>query len=709
MYNLPKSYLVSTIISHMDFNDIRKAFSIQDDTDLKSRLYSFSKSSLINYIENVGGVLKKQAETNIEMFLLKAAPTLYVINIANTINFEDIRQKTNALVLSGRESALEFPESRSIRAVYFRSFINSVTSSPKVYETTLGYEKKIEITEWNPDEEDYAESKIIFSLENALVWFPAKFSHYGVIACSDFSAINPLIKYLNYHFGIGISLPDLTYNMLVNIAEGGNIRNATFTNVYKDKDSELDIQTITMFDDNLSESKTYFKISSQPGKEQRSGFYTNHPDILRAGIGIARRYGRIWTPAHLNRDELIKLSIGVISKLDKQLQKASKSNLEDFITYYSNTPVVIGKTLLSGESRKLFDKIVYYIVKAQNNKNRKYNIPNNVLPEIIKHKTALKISIHITLQCPNCGETNAICPLCGSTIELRWRKDKLQMECSKCKVIIDGADHKCDCGEMVPIIDPLSQSVIIPEIELLEALDIYAELLHPSLEMAKLFLISGYDLITFNQASNAKSRRIHLDELEFWKKRAHIHQITSTIEASDKILNKMREKCKRTIYHPKEEDCIECFKKQFTIKELEDSEICLLRVFGIPIEEKFDGIHHGHEGADIKYTDYLDDTKVKIGLHVKSKTTDRTAFGLGRSKPKVKELYAQVFYSLYKISIKKEEYDILGFAIPNRISPDVITSMQYVLDRYGISLLVVDKTEWDKIITRAAELIQFNY
>jgi hypothetical protein len=167
----------------------------------------------------------------------------------------------------------------------------------------------------------------------------------------------------------------------------------------------------------------------------------------------------------------------------------------------------------------------------------------------------------------------------------------------------------------------------------------------------------------------------------------------------------MKEKCKQ---HPTLSDCNACLTQKISIEHFESGNVCLLRTFGIPISTKFDGIHHGHEIADIVYTDSIDGVNCKIGIHVKSAGTDKTKNGLGRSKNKIKELYAQIFYSLYQISQGIENFDILGIAIPNRVSEDVISSMKEILFRYGISFISIDKETWEKIIVSAEECLQFD-
>lgn len=93
----------------------------------------------------------------------------------------------------------------------------------------MGYEKRIELIECDPESPNYSETRVEYSLENALVCYPKSCYSYAIIACCDFSAVSSLITYLNNKYSIEASLPDLTETMLNNLAIGSKVRNATFT------------------------------------------------------------------------------------------------------------------------------------------------------------------------------------------------------------------------------------------------------------------------------------------------------------------------------------------------------------------------------------------------------------------------------------------------------------------------------------------------
>lgn len=667
--NLPKSFLVRIILTNGDHAHIRTYFGIKDETSIEDRLKSFSKVKLIEYIDNVGGSLKSNAEAGIELFPLKSAPTLYIINVTSNINYSSIQQISNTLADRGRSEALFFENDRVIRCVYLRRELSRISLSPTVYELVIGYEKRIETTEWDPESSDYGETKLVYSLENALLWFSEEKKRYAIAACSDFSAVAPIIKYLSSKFQIDASLPDLTEDMLFNIAEGGQIKNATFSNALGHRDNLIDACTITIYDEDLSNRQIYQEMRGQENREQRAGFYSSHPDLLRAGIGITRRYGRVWTPAHLNRDELLKLSLGIVSKLDRQLEIASRDHLKDFIVYYSNSPVIIGSTSLVGQARSVFDSIIYYVISAGRSNQKRVRVPDDILKDLIIYRDKLKLGTSIMYECENCGTRNIKCSNCNKNIDVSVENNEIVFKCPDCNFELDAEAHICECGNHCPVFDPISQILFYPQVELLESIDKYISNLHPSVENPKLFVIVGHEVRILNTRTNDRARRVSLEELSFWRTRAHLHTYNPLSQNRlIRILGRLREKCPINNYHPNGQECERCLQSLPTTRQLEEGNVCLLRAFGIPIDIDFDGIHHGHEVADIVYTDQINGRNVRIGIHAKSKANSYPRNGLGRSENKIKGLYAQLYYTLYQISHGQQQFDILGISIPNRIS-----------------------------------------
>lgn len=572
----------------------------------------------------------------------------------------------------------------------------------------MGYEKRIEIVECNPESQNYSETRIEYSLENALVWYPKGNSSYAVIACCDFSAVTALITYLNSKYGIEASLPDLTETMLNNLASGSKVRNATFSlELSEENENDIDVNSITIYDKKLSESKMYSQMREQKGRIQRSGFFVDHPYLLRAGLGISCKYGRIWTPAHLDRNELLSIAVGSIKNLDIQLKHAAENDLNDYLVYYSNKEVQIDSIKLTGSARKLFDRLIYYLALSQKNNNAEIEIDLDFQKQLSIYYKKLRFESYVVGYCANCGKVEFHCPKCGQAINFVVENEIPTLVCSSCGNRIEDQNIQCDCGESIQLINVYSNIEYLPTPELMDTIFDYSDNLHPQISLPTLFKIEGNRLLSLRKRKNNNARLINVNDLKFWRVRAHYDSVNTVTPCAKKYVNDAHEKCNINDYHPKEDDCRKCAKKQISKLDFELNTICLLRTFGIPINVVFDGIHHGHEFADIVYTDEFDDKQHKIAIHVKKHDKHTPAKGLGRSRDKIKGLYAQVFYTLFEVEKKKKSVDIIGIAIPNRVSDDVLNSLQTIVLRMGYSFIALQKDEWEKITQAAIDAVQF--
>ena len=134
------------------------------------------------------------------------------------------------------------------------------------------------------------------------------------------------------------------------------------------------------------------------------------------------------------------------------------------------------------------------------------------------------------------------------------------------------------------------------------------------------------------------------------------------------------------------------------------NEICLPRLFGYAIDENFDGIHHGHEIADIRYLDILVENgeELNLGIHLKSRQHPRPR-GLGRSVGSIKGLYTQYCYSAYSSAMRGENIDVIGISVPNVINDQVIENFVYLANQLGFSLIILAEDDWVKILDAAIE------
>ena len=706
MNNIPKSNLAKLIIDNLDAASIRNHFSIKPDTDIYTRLCTFSLPELNAFISSQDTTFVQLVERYSDEFPLKSAPTLYILNKVKDADIKSIEEKSFYLSSIKRLEPMVFSDTRTVRAVYTSRPIRFIETA-KTYELDLCYEKRVEIIECDPESDQYNKKRNEFSLENALLWFSRHESSFAILACCDFSSVFPLISYLNKTYSLEASLPNLSEAMLENLAKGGKVRNATFSLEFSLEDNDIDANTISIYDPNLSDSKIYSQIKAQPERIQRSGYYINHPHLLRAGLGISCKYGRLWTPAHLDRNELIALALGSIAEIDILLKQAAKSNPQEHIDYFTNREVLINKQTLSGEARKIFNTLIYYLVISNADKSNQVMIDSEFQKQLFNNYKKLKLIPSIINFCPNCGEVEISCPNCGKPISLVMHDNTHKLICSACKSIINGSEIICDCGEPLPALDMYTNIEYIPSPELLTAISTYAEGLHPEISLPAIFKIKGNIVLSLSKRHNSEARVVNLGELKFWKVRAHIDMIKDISPSAKFYILHAGEKCKIKSSHPTKEDCSKCLKKHVSFLDIKNTSVCLLRLFGIPIDILFDGIHHGREFADIIYTDEFDNKQHTIGIHVKKHQSSRQAKGLGRTNYAVKGLYTQVFYTLFELHKYQQKVDTVGIAIPNNVSKDVIESLQTIVIMLGHSFIAIQQDDWERIAQAAITSIEF--
>ena len=695
MSRLPKSKLIELIIKDIEGDSIRSFFKIGNETDLKKRLSSISMEKLSAIIENGSNIFTDTKNASVE-FPLRTAPTLYLLRTSQITLDSKIINNLNQYIYDNGKTKRYLPRNAqsSIRSVYINERIKEILKSPKVFEVEICYEKKIEYVECDIDDSSFGEVKKIYSLEKALFWIPKKYPYWGIVATCDFSSLNPIIQFIRNFLSINAYLPDLSQEMLFKIASNAKIRNATFGLELNQKDNIIDAKSFTIFDDNLSEKEVYKRAKNS--REQRAGFYTDHPELLRAGIGISRRYGRIWTPAHLSRTELVKLSIGIINNVNKELMNAGKNNIPDFIKFHGNLIVNVKGSRLTGNARKLFETLIEKIESANGKSSKKEQVDPSFMEKLILYQSILDLNINISIECENCGIQLLECAECKKVLNVKKLSNDVTAICIDCGKISDQEDFTCSCGNTLVIPDVIPCSFVTPNIGLIDAVKEYYKSLHPQLDYRGSFIIINQELHLL-EIRTSQIKFLTLSELNLWKNTAKINAcIDNSNRKNNELLNKLKEKCSRTNYHPTILDCESC--GALIIKSNDIENLCLLRIFGIPINQVFDGIHNGGEKADIYYDDYYNTQKVKVGIHVKSFSDRKFKRGLGRSDNKIKGLYAQVFYSLYQQKIGLVKFDILGIAIPNRISDDVKDSLSSIVLDSGVGFISVSRDEWLSIL-----------
>lgn len=703
---VPKRELITLILRHISVDQIRSMLKIQADTDLKRRLDDFSKIQLLEVLQSSDGGNKALEEAKAN-YPLTSNPTLYLISVNKWPEREVLFDVTRILAEKMQDAAVWFGNDRTVNSVYLITAARDYRNQNNFLEVPLVYTKKIEYVVADPNEEEYGELKTLWSLEKALVWYSHQFRH-ALLLSSDFQAVKPILHYCFSKLGISWQLPYLSEEMLMRLAEGAKPRTASFSRLEENPTDDFDIQTMTISDQVLGESRSFQRLAEDETRHQTFGFYSSHPDLSIGGLGISRQYGRIWTPTRLRKDSLLALSINLIKKTEKELNRESKANLGGYISYYRNHPItILGKSLISVK-RLLFENLVEGVISARRSPNHESTLEFQLITELVRENKSLDIVAGLEIHCKNCGDYLLRCPKCQFPfIPVFNNDDQLTFQCPNHpeERIQNDQSVVCECGEEVDI--TFSADIkIFPGAELLKSLHTFLSLLEGQ-EYDGNFQIRG-NILRLVQRPKTKVPQYKLEDFRAWRARAHLHQRNLSDDKKDEyvaILNRIKEKCIRNNRHPKQEMCDQCMKEKITPSRIKiGDDLCLPRIYGYVIDEDFDGIHHGHEIADLKYQEALDDTGVNLDVwvHLKSRHKHK-AKGLGRSVDCIKALYTQYCYSAYAATTGKKSSDVIGISVPNFINIEVIRNFEYLSNQLGIPLIILDENDWTNIIDAALE------
>ncbi|MFW6116634.1 MAG: hypothetical protein ACOC6F_02810 [bacterium] len=708
---VPKRELVAKILSVMSENRIRRHFNITPSTRLKRRLTDFTKAELLALITSTPDG-ERALEDMERKYPLSSAPTLYLVKVSRRPSSEVLLAQTHQLASDGRPAALTFGKNRAVRAIYIDRPAAALEFAQRITEVPLLYEHRVEYGVSDPDSEDYGERKVLYSLERGFIWVIDAYSH-AVICCSDFAAVRPIVRFGRQRLGLRWALPDLTEGMLNRLAADGKPRTATFYTREGDLAALFDVQSVTMSDPQLGTRGGFSQIRQDPRREQTAGFYSRHPDLALGGLGIARRYGRIWTPVHLSRRNLVALAIGVISKTESELSREYDTNLEGYVHYFANVLVTVDGHQLRGRQRHAFDRLVTAILEAQRSEAQETVVDRALLHELVEYQNALRLEIVSEFDCPDCGTVVGRCPYCGWPYVARMDGSQLVFEClQECDDLRAGEQYTCECGHQMSVPALENHLEVFPEAAFIDGLEEFLGTLD-DVSWKGLFYIAGHILRLLPPPAPPSRESVTLGDLRLWRVRARHHVRSEPSGSRQKallaILKETREKCSKNDWHPTYEICEECLAARPSAEQIEAGQICLPRMLGLAIEKAFDGVHHGHEVADVKYSDTIDDVgaEVRLGIHLKSRTRARPR-GLGRSVRRIKALYTQLLYSAYLAQLGRDEFDVLGVSVPNTIHEDVIASMKYLVNRLGFPLLVVDESDWVKIVDAVLEQSELN-
>ncbi|PKK88332.1 MAG: hypothetical protein CVV64_19290 [Candidatus Wallbacteria bacterium HGW-Wallbacteria-1] len=703
---VPKREVIDLVVRYIPGDQIREMLKIQAETDFRRRLDDFSKVKLLEVLQSteIGRNALEETKAN---YPLSSSPSLYLVSVSSWPGFPHLLELTTELAAQMQSEAVRFGSDRTVRSVYLITPSREFHIQIPFQEIPLVYEKKIEYVVADPESEDFGETDVIYSLEKAIIWYSSEYKH-ALLLCGDFQAVKPILYYCRTKLDMSWQLPYLSEEMLVRLAEGANPRTASFTRIDDDPIGNYDAQSLTISDHSLGERRSYRSLSDDPSRQQTFGFYSSHPDLVYGGMGISRQYGRIWTPARLRKDTLLALSINLIQKTELELNREAEVNLNGFIAYYRNVPIKLGRKNLRSQQRYYFEELIKAIIRARRSPTLEFQLEPDFLRNLIEQYQNIDVVPALNIHCENCGDNLARCLICNSPLTPIFTDLQITFHCPihpDEQQYQDNQLFPCDCGANIEL--TFSANIrILPGVQLLKAIHKFLAVLENQ-QYDGSFIITG-NVLRLLPRNRVAINEYHLSEFRMWQTRGHIHQRNISDERKiqyRQILGRIKEKCIRNNRHSSLEICAACMQEAVTTARIHSgNDLCLARLFGYAIDEEFDGVHHGHEVADIRYLDVLFNTgeEIRLGIHLKSRESHRV-HGLGRSVSCIKGLYTQYCYSAYLATLGGERLDVIGVSVPNEISDEVRENFQFISSQFGFPLIVLDEEDWLNIMDAALE------
>jgi len=707
---VPKRQIVATILETIAHDSVRQHLRIGPGTDLRDRLEDFPKVELLALLTSTPE--GEEALDAVERrYPLHSPPTLYLVHVRRRPQTAALLQLTARLSGNGRDGGMLFGEHRTVRVVYMGQPAYRLQFNAAVVEIPLYYERRFEYTVGNPRSDDYGERQTEYALERAFIWLLEKYSH-AILCCSDFVAVHSTIAFGVRELGLEWALPNLTEDMMDRLAASADPRTVTFASFDLQRTTGLDVKTVTLSDPALAKRSGFQTLRHDPSRHRTAGYFADHPDLVVGGLGISRRYGKTWTPAHLSRSSLVALSTGLIERTEDELAHEYTRNPRGYVDYFRNVPVLVKGRPLLGMKRETYSDLLKAILEADSCDGKETSLEPDILAALVQNQGPLALDVSYTFECPACGEVLAMCPNCHLPYVAKYYDGLFTSVCRSCGDRLEtDTGFRCECEHLVPILVFKNHLRMHPMPELLQSLLDFAERL--DMHWDGTFVVTGNVLRVLPRPEPPVLERINLDNLSLWRTNARYH-LRSVPRVSRKslirILNKAREKCDKNKFHPSRTDCAQCLASKPSPDDVRSAAICLPRLLGLPIARGFDGIHHGHEQADVIYTDTITSgstpSTLRLGIHLKSRTRSRPQ-GLGRSVYRIKALYTQLLYSAYEALIGAASFDVIGISVPNTIKVDVVDSMQRLVNDLGFSFLVIDEDDWLKILDAVLEQLEF--
>lgn len=729
---LPKRRLVELILERVDPGLTRKQLSFQKGTSLQAALDRLTKSRLASFLFSVSPGARQAVRELEKEYPLRAAPNLYLVRVTRRpAKDELLLRKMEQLASAGHTEKLEFGDREKVREVYVAAPIRPVQGKVFVLELCFYYLRRVDFTHSDPKSRDFGKPDLLYSLEKTLLWLPDPALEHAIMCCCDFSAVHPIQAYAKSKVGLEFITPDFSLEMMKRIARGCLPRTASFTARMFSTAGPFDVKTLTLADPELASRETYKEAIADPERPQTSGFYAGYELLERSGLGIARRHGRVWTPLYLGRSELIELGLDLIARTREELKKLQtpRGQLE-LIRYHRHLEVRVGNAPIVASVRELFDHLLSKILQGEATR-RPVALTPEFLRDFVRHKGALQFLAHIEFECQGCGVTSlATCPLCRHSLEpyLAGRQADVLADCSShCeRNRTPLRELECECGAVQDhVVVSENQFVLTPLPPLEKAITDASTMIFTN-GFQGAFQIAQGELTAFRSKGDKNFYGLGLRDLQRW---AVVPSFQNNLEKQPwdatrkglllRILARTKEKCTREVRdlrghvwpegsRSSRDKCDCCLSQVLPVNLLREGKLCLGRVFGIPIGEKLDGVHHQWEVADVRYQDscLVGQPEIRLAIHLKSRATDRPE-GLGRSSRAIKELYTQLFHLAYRVKSGKQiNVDVVGVSIPNRLKEDVRETLKNLAARLGLQILILEENDWLAIVDAADRTLQ---
>ncbi len=694
MFNIPKSELIKIIIDQFPYPEIRENFSIKQSTKISSRLNSYKKSDLLDFISTKASALSKLQIIN-DSYPFNGSPSLYILTYENK-NIDTII----------KEKEIEFPEKSKLISVIFRGEVNQINNDIK--EMVIQYKKRVEYIIADRESDRLGEIDFVESLETAIMWFFDGVIRYAILATSDYFSVKGIVHTVSMLSEYTLQFSIIDEGMLMQLQANSKLSNASFSLISSKSNDFLDVRSITIFDDELSERTVFKELNESKCREQYSAFMKKN-DYVTTGIGLSRRNAKVWTPAKLKKIEVFRIAKKIIEKLTQETVRLDLSIESESYRYFLLLNAdTFNKIRLNRLEIEFYSKLLSYIYISFSTQEKALTVDRDFLYSLVKHSKRFGMNLIFEYECENCGRSIYKCKNCSSLLIDESELLNSKLICKSCKSSTNIDDFKCECGATIEMNDFLNHIFIYPDLEtIIEIKDVLNSKVRDIVDFNYfVFSFSQIKIIENSVADNWKE--MHLHDLKKWVTLGKINTIVIGKQDERRIrgyLSKAKEKCPIKDYHPRESDCIICKSKTLSESDLKSGNICLLRLYGLAIEEFFNGIHHGNEEADISYVDEFLESgdELRIGIHFKSKANVKKE--VGRGNEFIKGVMSQFVYSLYMTKVGTFNFNVIGVSIPNIIEKNMRNSFIEVSKLFNTDFICLEEPDWIKIVAKAEENI----